>query len=209
MLLDADTKNLYLKNNKILDFKSMKWIEIEELPKQLIEISKQDAIRELQSGNNKIKIPVGVIGTNAPSSEQYNLARALGQSLADVGLSIICGGRAGVMEAVCKGSYEYGGLSIGILPENNLDNVNSYVSLPLATGVGFARNAIIASSSLCLIAVGGGNGTLSEIAYGLQFNKKVFVINSTLTVDGVVYCSSIEEIMDNIFNVIFNYDELN
>ena len=91
---------------------------------------------------------------------------------------ILCGGKGGVMESVCKGVSESNGLSIGILPENNKKTANLFVSIPLATGVGVSRNQIIARACDCAIAIGGHYGTLSEISYALQMDKKIISLNS-------------------------------
>lgn len=194
--------------NKILDFNGMKWLQTTKSPRDLVELSFQDAVKRLQNSMNKIRIPIGVVGTNTPTPEQYKIAEELGKRLSKIGLPVICGGRAGIMEAVCKGVNENNGISIGLLPEINIDNANKFVSLPLATGIGFARNSIIAAASLCMIAVGGGNGTLSEIAYGLHFGKKVYTINCSLTVAGTIACDSVEEIIDNVCKVIFSIDNM-
>lgn len=100
---------------------------------------------------------------------------------------------------------EAGGLSIGLLPENNIENANQYVGIPLATGVGLARNYIIATSSLCLVAVGGKYGTLSEIAYGLQLGKKVFAIHSGLEVDQLVHCDTVDSIIENVCKAVLSF----
>lgn len=160
-------------------------------------------VKDLQASNNKIKTPVGVIGAGNPSEKQYLLAEEIGETLANLGLSIICGGRAGVMEAVCKGVKKGNGISIGLLPEHHLENANTFVTIPLATGIGFARNAIIACASLCVIAIGGGVGTLSEIAHSLKFGKKVLVIDCDLSVDGVIHCHTVDEVIKNVCSVIF------
>jgi uncharacterized protein (TIGR00725 family) len=91
---------------------------------------------------------------------------------------ILCGGKGGVMESVCKGVSESNGLSIGILTGNDKKSANPFVSIPLATGVGVSRNQIIARACDCAIAIGGHYGTLSEIAYALQMNKKIISLNS-------------------------------
>ncbi len=171
------------------------------------EIFWREAVRKIQKSENKIKLPIGIIGTNSPNKVQYEIAEKLGEEIASLGLSIICGGRSGIMEAACKGVKKHDGISIGVLPEGNLDNVNQFVTIPLATGVGFARNAIIASSSLCLIAVGGGNGTLSEIAYGLQFGKKVFTINCDLVVPNTIVCHLVDDIIKNICYIILHIEQ--
>jgi len=73
-----------------------------------------------------------------------------------------------VMEAVCRGAKSEGGLTVGILPGNNRRDANPYVDIPIITGIGYARNSIVAKSGQAVIAVGGKYGTLSEIAYALQ-----------------------------------------
>jgi uncharacterized protein (TIGR00725 family) len=204
--IDTETDKFYTEEGLFFDLNSMQWMNDTSLPTNKIKITYQDAVKKIQKSKNKIKIPVGVIGTNSPNEEQYAIAQELGDAISFLGLSIICGGRAGVMEAVCRGVAKNDGISIGILPEGNTDNVNKFVTIPLATGVGFARNAIIASSALCLVAIGGGNGTLSEIAYGLQFGKRVLSINCDLIVNKMEYCFSIEEIIEKICKVILKLE---
>ena len=72
------------------------------------------------------------------------------------------------MEAVCRGAASQGGTTIGILPGNDRHEANAYVTIPIVTGMGYARNAIVAKSAQAVIAIGGSYGTLSEIAYALQ-----------------------------------------
>lgn len=205
MFFDEKEENFYLNDNKIFDFKHMKWLDTSTIPEDAIKItSSADALKKLQKSKNKIKFPIGVIGSNEPTIEQYQIAEKLGNKISELGFIVMCGGRAGVMEAVCKGVAQAGGISIGLLPETNADNANNFVTIPLATGIGIARNSIIAAASLCLIAIGGGYGTLSEIAYGLQFKKKVFSINSSLKVEDTITCQSETDIINNICNYIFN-----
>jgi hypothetical protein len=205
MHFEPSSGNFYL-NNRMLDLTSMQWNLVSDIPQNLITLTTSEAIRKLQSSINKIKIPIGVIGTNSPDSEQYRIANELGKTLASLGLTVLCGGRAGIMEAVCRGVHDKGGTSIGLLPENNLSNANKFVTIPLATGIGFARNSIIALASLCLVAIGGGYGTLSEIASGMQFGKNVLIINCTLKVEKTITCNNVQEIIDNIYKIIFNID---
>ena len=81
----------------------------------------------------------------------YSAAEAIGRGLAQMGLAVVCGGRQGVMEAVCKGAADAGGVAIGMLPEADPASANPYVGIVIATGIGEARNALIARSSLCLV----------------------------------------------------------
>ncbi len=107
---------------------------------------------------------IAVIGGANCSDEQAALAERVGEMLAQGGAVVICGGRGGVMEAACKGARAANGLTIGILPGRDLSEANPYLSIALPTGLGDARNTIIAQAAGAVIAVGGGPGTLSEIA---------------------------------------------
>lgn len=204
MLFDPQTNNFYLQNHRQLNFNNMQWKNVVTLPNSLTELSYPEAVKKLQGSPHKLKMPIGVIGANKPTQEQYQIAEKIGNALAQLNVFVICGGRGGVMEAVCKGVDEAGGTSIGILPESHLENANKFVTIPVTTGIGLARNSIIATSALCLIAIGGSYGTLTEIAYGLHFGKKVFTINSDLKVDHAIICNTIEEVVNNVCKVIFN-----
>ena len=122
--------------------------------------------------NNK-KI-IGVIGTSSPSQEETKLAYELGGLIAEKGAILICGGLGGIMESVCKGTKEKGGITIGILPEDSKIHANKYVDIPIPTGFSHARNIIIVRTSDSIISIGGGYGTLSEIAFALKLNIPVF-----------------------------------
>ena len=122
----------------------------------------------------KGKIFISVIGASKCSAKEARLAEEVGRELAKRGVVVICGGLTGVMEAVCRGARSEGGLTVGILPGNSRNDANQYVSIPIITGIGYARNSIVAISGQAVIAIGGKYGTLSEIAYALQ--EKIPVI---------------------------------
>ncbi len=107
---------------------------------------------------------VAVIGTARASESEYAVARALGAALAEAGAVVVCGGHGGVMEAVARGAREAGGLTVGILPGTEADHANRWIQVPLPTGLGDARNALVVRGAEAVIAVGGEWGTLSEIA---------------------------------------------
>ena len=121
---------------------------------------------------------IGVLGDNRiPDGDPRGpLAEALGEALIDGGYRIACGGMGGVMNAVCRGarrSARYqGGDIVGILPDQDASRVNDYVDIAIPTGLGLARNSIIALSD-AVIGLGGGSGTLSEMAFAWQFNRLV------------------------------------
>ena len=116
---------------------------------------------------------IGVIGGSAPTKEEMAAAKAVGRALAKAGAVLICRGRGGVMEAACRGAKSAKGLTIGILPGTDRSEANPYVDIPIVTGIGEARNAIIARTAQAVIAVGGSYGTLSEIAFALSFGTPV------------------------------------
>ncbi|SFC39247.1 hypothetical protein SAMN05428997_106164 [Bosea sp. CRIB-10] len=118
--------------------------------------------------------------------------------MAQHGLQLLCGGKNGVMEAACKGHAAGGGLPIGLLPDEEWQAANPYVAIPIATGIGPARNAIIARSCLVLVAIGGGVGTLSEMALGLQFKRLVLALADAPVVDGVPRLDSTEAALARI-----------
>ena len=116
---------------------------------------------------------IAVIGGDQAPEHSLVQAEAVGREIALRGAVLICGGRAGVMEAACKGASEAGGLTIGVLPDSDRSQMNPYVQIPIVTGIGRARNLTIALTADAVIAVDGGYGTLSEIAFSLQHDKPV------------------------------------
>jgi len=108
---------------------------------------------------------IAVIGENDPTPEIVALAEAVGEEIALARAVLVCGGLGGVMEAACRGAHRKGGVTIGILPGTRPGDANPYVTYAIATGLGHARNIIVARSAQAVIALGGKYGTLSEIAF--------------------------------------------
>jgi uncharacterized protein (TIGR00725 family) len=108
------------------------------------------------------------------------LARAVGRLIAERDAILVCGGMTGVMHAAAQGAQEAGGLTIGILPGSNAAESppNEFIEIALFTGLREARNYLIASVCNGLIAIGGGYGTLSEIALALRLGKPLVLLNS-------------------------------
>lgn len=118
---------------------------------------------------------VGVIGDagQAASVEKLAIAYQLGKLLARAGYGIITGGMYGVMEAACKGAVEENGITIGILPHLDKNKANPYLTLAIPTPFGYGRNMLISLASDAVVAIGGGAGTLSEIAYAWMYGKLI------------------------------------
>ncbi|KUK54869.1 MAG: TIGR00725 family protein [Marinimicrobia bacterium 46_47] len=121
---------------------------------------------------------IAVFGGREADQKVLEEAELFGQLAAEAGWIIICGGKGGVMEAVCRGVDAKGGISVGLLPEGNDLEVNEYVSIPLATGLGYARNEVLALACHAACAFGGKYGTLSEIAHALNNQKPVASVES-------------------------------
>ena len=116
---------------------------------------------------------VAVIGGSTVDEETYEHAVRVGQLLGERGHTIVCGGLGGVMEAVCKGGRETGAETIGILPGEDRAAANEWVSTPIATGLGNARNVLVVRNGDAVIAIDGATGTLSEIGHALDFGLPV------------------------------------
>jgi len=121
---------------------------------------------------------ITVIGDSACSAKEARLAESVGELLAQRGATIVCGGLGGVMEAACRGAKLEGGLTVGILPGQNASMANPWVDIPVVTGLGEARNVAVVKSGQAIIAIGGGYGTLSEIAYALKNSIPVIGLNT-------------------------------
>ncbi|MEW6426230.1 MAG: TIGR00725 family protein [Bacillota bacterium] len=116
---------------------------------------------------------IGVIGAGECTEEEARLAEEVGCEIARRRAVLICGGRRGVMEAAARGAQRAGGLVVGILPGSSRREGNPYLTVALPTGLGDARNAVIACAADVFIAISGGYGTLSEIALALKMGKPV------------------------------------
>ena len=119
------------------------------------------------------KAKISVFGGRTVGKELYADAVEIGRLMAEENWLVFCGGGPGVMEAVAKGVKEGGGICIGILKGTRTKEGNAYLTLPIKTGLGVARNALLAHNCDAAVAIDGQYGTLSEIAYALQLNKPV------------------------------------
>jgi uncharacterized protein (TIGR00725 family) len=128
---------------------------------------------------------IGIIGGAEAGEKHLEFAYKVGRLLAQHDAILLCGGRGGIMEAACRGAVEKGGTTIGILPFDDPETANDYVTIPIATGMGTARNKIIVNSAEAFIAIDGRYGTLSEIAYALDADKRVYGFD-TWDIEGVI-----------------------
>jgi len=106
------------------------------------------------------------------------MAAELGRGIAERGAVLICGGLSGVMEHAARGARSAGGLTIGLLPGDDTDEANEFIDIAIATGLGHARNAVLARTADGVVALGGGLGTLSEIALALRNGRPTIGIHT-------------------------------
>jgi uncharacterized protein (TIGR00725 family) len=138
--------------------------------------------RQLQNAVSEVtvQILVAVVGSARASKPLVEAAFEAGREIVKAGYALLCGGLGGVMEAACRGAMTEAGRNsgriIGILPGTDKLDANPYADIVIPTGIGYARNSIVACASDAMIAVGGGSGTMSEIALAWQYGKFIVVI---------------------------------
>jgi uncharacterized protein (TIGR00725 family) len=191
--IDRSSNTLFDANARRFDAEERRWLAApkKKTAGRLEEIDVIAAVNWLQRESNyPLREPIGVIGPRAATAAQLAAALKVGELLGDCRLTVLCGGRQGVMQAVCEGVTRVGGLSIGLLPDTDASEANPFVSVPIATGIGEARNALIARASFCLIAIGDSLGTLSEVALGRHFGKTVIGLEGAAKLEGVKHVAS-------------------
>ncbi len=145
---------------------------------------------------------VAVVGSGTAAGELYEKAREVGRLVAERGGILVCGGLSGVMEAAALGVREAGGVSIGVLPDEDRGRANSYLSYSISTGIGHARNLAVVCSGEVIVAVGGEYGTLSEIGLALKVGRPVVALESWDLPGHVAVASSPEEAVEAAFEAV-------
>ena len=151
---------------------------------------------------------ISVVGSSDCSQKEYHIAEEVGREIALRKAILVCGGLGGIMEAAAKGAKEAGGITVGILPDVDRGHTNAFIDIPIITGIGEARNLIVALSGDAIIAIGGALGTLSELAFALKHKRPVIGIGTWRLDAG--YCpkadirlaSSSKEAVDEAFPLI-------
>lgn len=121
---------------------------------------------------------VAVIGPAEASVTELDAARRVGAALARAGATLVSGGLGGVMSASCEGAMSAGGTTVGLLPGHHRADGNQFLTVALPTGLGQLRNGLVVGAADGVIAVGGGWGTLSEIALAMRTGTPLVALNS-------------------------------
>jgi uncharacterized protein (TIGR00725 family) len=146
-----------------------------------------------------MSVYVAVCGPAEATARESEWAEEVGRRIALAGAVLVCGGLGGVMDSAAAGCAAAGGTSVGVLPGDTRAGASRHLTVAVATGMGEARNALVARASDALIAIAGEFGTLSEIALALKMGKPVVGLG-TWTLhrerdggDPIVRASSAEE----------------
>jgi len=121
---------------------------------------------------------VAVCGASEATESQLAAAKEVGRLLAEAGAVIINGGLGGVSTAASEGASAAGGVVVGLLPDAHRAGANQWLTVALPTGMGQARNVLIVTAAQSVIAIGGGWGTLSEIAIAKRLGRPVVTLDS-------------------------------
>jgi uncharacterized protein (TIGR00725 family) len=142
---------------------------------------------------------IAVCGAGVASRKLEVIAEETGRHVAEADAVLLCGGLGGVMEAACRGARSRGGLTVGLLPGLDRDAANGWVIVAVPTGLGEARNALVVRAADAVVAIGGGWGTLSEIALALKTGVPVVGVATWepsiggAPADGIVACAEARE----------------
>jgi len=136
---------------------------------------------------------ITVVGGGRCDTQIASDAERVGAAIARGGGVVVSGGLGGVMEAASRGAIEAGGTTIGVLPGEHAEDANDFVTIPIVTGVGQARNIVNVLTGEAVVALKGAGGTLSEIAVAVKSNIPVIALNSWSEVDGVLVVDSPEK----------------
>ena len=120
-----------------------------------------------------------LVGDSDASYENLALAEDAGEMLGRRGITLITGGRGGVMEAASRGAARAGGLTVGITPGTDARAANPWCDIVLPTGLGHARNVLTALAGDFIVAVGGGAGTLSELCFAWIHGRPIYVLQGS------------------------------
>jgi uncharacterized protein (TIGR00725 family) len=126
---------------------------------------------------------IAVCGPADPVPEDATHAFEVGRLLAGQGMTVLCGGYGGVMEAAARGAWQAGGTTVGILSGENAAGANPYLTVKISTGMGQARNVVLVRSARAVIVVGGSWGTLSELALACRLGIPVVTLGGWRILD--------------------------
>ncbi len=143
---------------------------------------------------------VGDGGADAPDAV-LAAAEEIGARAAEHGWVVVTGGEGGTMEAASRGAKSRRGPTVGILPGLDRTAANGWIDVALPTGLGELRNGLVVRAADAVIAVGGGHGTLSEIAFALKLGRPVVGL-ATWEVHGIEQAASPDDAIQRVARLL-------
>ncbi|MFH1622738.1 MAG: TIGR00725 family protein [Candidatus Omnitrophota bacterium] len=143
------------------------------------------------------KLLIGVIGGHKCNKKAAKIAQELGKEIAKLGAILVCGGLGGIMKAAARGAKQNGGVTVGILPSEDKKDANKFIDIPIATGLGYTRNTLVATASDIIVALEGEYGTLSEIGFALVMKKNIINL-SNWDIPGTIKIDTVTEAIRQI-----------
>ena len=146
---------------------------------------------------------VAVVGDGRDDAPDTVLAAAeqLGAGAAERGWIVVTGGMGGAMEAACRGAKSRRGQTVGLLPGLDRSAANGWVDIALPTGLGELRNGLVVRAADAVLAVGGGHGTLSEVALALKLGRPVVGL-ATWDVHGIEQAASPDDAIQRVARLL-------
>jgi uncharacterized protein (TIGR00725 family) len=144
------------------------------------------------AGADALYVAVAGPGAASAGDAELALAEEVGAGLAEAGAVVVTGGLGGVMEAACRGARSRLGMTVGLLPGTDRREANGWVEIAIPTGLGELRNGLLVRAGDALVAIGGGHGTLSEVALALRDGRGVVGLG-TWELPGVLRAESAAE----------------
>lgn len=131
---------------------------------------------------------IAVVGPgDAATARDIADAAAVGRELASAGCVVVTGGRhSGVMHAAASGASAAGGITVGILPSADRGEASPAIAIALPTGLGEARNAVVALSGAAMVVCGMSPGTASEVALAVQRGRPVVLVRPDEAVESFI-----------------------
>jgi uncharacterized protein (TIGR00725 family) len=147
---------------------------------------------------------VAVVGPSAPDDPAVlDAARTAGRLLAERGYVVVTGGLGGVMAAAAAGVSDAGGTAVALLPDESRESASPGHTVVIPTGMGEMRNALLVRIVDAVVAVGGGWGTLSEIALAARTGVPVLAVGSwDLPGPEVTACESVQAAVERVAGVV-------
>ncbi|MEO6970232.1 MAG: TIGR00730 family Rossman fold protein [Chthoniobacterales bacterium] len=129
-------------------------------------------------------------------SPDYELARAMGGGIAQLGFTVMTGGGPGIMEAANRGAKEVGGRSVGCNIKLPFEQApNKYLDRCVTLDYFFVRKTLLLKYSYAFVVMPGGAGTLDELFEAFTLIQTGKIKDFPIVVMGVDYWRELTELL--------------